>query len=94
MEKSCGFAEFLTRRYDATACSDFELTAFQDNRPLRHFCFEWEAMSKFEDECLENQDSILYVPRAPLFCKALKSYNLPAARARELFKPPTDSTVF
>jgi len=26
-----------------------------------------------------------------LFCKALQTYNLPAARARELFKPSTDS---
>jgi len=29
--------------------------------------------------------------KSQFFCKALHSYNLPAARARELFKPSTDS---
>jgi len=33
---------------------------------------------------------IISVPCAPLFCKTLQSYNSPAARARELFKPSTD----
>jgi len=33
---------------------------------------------------------IISVPRAPLFCKTLQSYNSPGARARELLKPSTD----
>jgi len=37
--------------------------------------------------CLQSQE--FPIPREPFFCRALQSYNLPAAR--ELFKPFTDS---